>query len=953
VSEPDPDDIGTIRNWSAEVGAMPPDVDLEPAALLDNLRASDPVTANRLRDALDRFPSVGSRFAGFDLVAILGRGTFGRVYLARQGELADRFVALKVSTDLSGEAQMLARLQHTNIVPIYSTHRFAPLQAVCMPFFGITTLAHLLHRFRGGNSVPATGRQLIDTLRVLSAETDIPSLGSRTGGTGPQPVGPAPGAPEVVRPEVARGPMRPKGALDVLREGTYPDAVCWIGGRLADGLDHAHAHGILHNDLKPANVLLTDDGQPMLLDFGVSEDLRVRAAAPNSSVGGTLPYMSPEHLRSLRDHVPATDARSDLYALGIILFELLTGTRPFREPAGELEEEVPRMLAEREQPPPRLRCLNAQVSSGLEAIVRKCLESDPARRYQSAAELREDLDNHRGNLPLAHVRVPVRERIRKWARRHPRVSSHLSLGAATALALGVCLFGLFALSKRAERAEAVETARRADDDIRAAHYLLGSRTHDPKTVEEGVVACRSVLARYGLPGDAGWERRSAFRALPGDEREKVRARLTDACLLLARGEASRAPAASGEDGPLGAAMRANELAERIGGDSAPRAVWEQRAELLRRLGKPQDADRAADRAKESPLATARDYYLSGLEALNDSRPRDALPLLRKAVNLDPSDFRTQLSLGQCHEELGQYIDAAACYTTAIALQPDYSGGYFARGQAYRLMRDPARAKADFDRAAELRSDVAEVYLSRALAHLDLRKNEGYESGLRDVERADQLGAPRVRVLCLRVRLKTALGDMDGARADLAEALGEKAPDDISLVARGLARLGSDLPGAIKDFDDALVFNPRSLPARQNKAHALSRLGMNSEAAETLGALLEQYPDYVPARAGRALMYARLGKEKEAIADAEGALKLDAAPSNAYQLAGVYAHLDKVRPTARAEAIRLLTAALRNGFGHEYIEQDKDLDPIRKTPEFQRVLGGAQALRPPSPAPRVD
>jgi tetratricopeptide (TPR) repeat protein len=153
-----------------------------------------------------------------------------------------------------------------------------------------------------------------------------------------------------------------------------------------------------------------------------------------------------------------------------------------------------------------------------------------------------------------------------------------------------------------------------------------------------------------------------------------------------------------------------------------------------------------------------------------------------------------------------------------------------------------------------------------------------------------------------------------------------------------------LKGAISDFDEALVFNPRSLAAMQNKAHAQSKLGLNREAIRTLDGLLELYPDFVPARAGRGVLHARLGNEKAAIADAEEALKRDPAPANAYQVAGIYALLDKARPNARAEAMRLLTASLRNGFGHEYIESDKDLDPIRGTPEFKRLLESVRLLR---------
>src|SRR5579862_6835476 len=105
------------------------------------LRKSDPDTAQRVAEAINAIPEVGEAFLGFQLLAELGRGAFGRVFLAQQTDLANRFVALKIAPDLFVESQTLAQLQHTNIVPIYSSHRSGPLQALCMPFFGATTFA--------------------------------------------------------------------------------------------------------------------------------------------------------------------------------------------------------------------------------------------------------------------------------------------------------------------------------------------------------------------------------------------------------------------------------------------------------------------------------------------------------------------------------------------------------------------------------------------------------------------------------------------------------------------------------------------------------------------------------------------------------------------------------------------------------------------------------------------
>ena len=109
---------------------------------------------------------------------------------------------------------------------------------------------------------------------------------------------PDPGQVGEGRSAFARGRGQPGGFLGLLRSMSYTEAVCWIGAQLADGLAHAHTQGLVHNDLKPANILLTDEGQPMLLDFGVADDLAVRTSTWGS-IGGTLPYMSPEHLDSV------------------------------------------------------------------------------------------------------------------------------------------------------------------------------------------------------------------------------------------------------------------------------------------------------------------------------------------------------------------------------------------------------------------------------------------------------------------------------------------------------------------------------------------------------------------------------------------------------------------------------------------------------------------------------
>ena len=294
------------------------------------------------------FPEVGSDVLGFHLQSELGRGTFSRVYWARQGDLANRLVVLKVSAESFAEADKLAQLQHANIVPIYSVHRAGQLSAVCMPYFGAATLADVVRDVHGLGSLPPSGRVIVETLnacgqRTVAARQNTAALlydfrstendpGERGGVSPPPVVSPAnrgaDAAPLAKEMRETR-PMNYDGALKTLSGLTYVEAVLWIGAKLADGLSHAHERGILHRDLKPANVLLADDGRPMLLDFNLSADLKQSASVREMLVGGTLPYMAPEQIYAFQQRIHSGDTRSDMFSLGVILFELLAGRNPF------------------------------------------------------------------------------------------------------------------------------------------------------------------------------------------------------------------------------------------------------------------------------------------------------------------------------------------------------------------------------------------------------------------------------------------------------------------------------------------------------------------------------------------------------------------------------------------------------------------------------------------------
>ncbi len=931
-----PEDLGIdSKSKPQEFGQAPPSSDV--------LRSGSDMS-RRLAEALANLPAAGSDLFGFRILADLGRGAFGRVYLAQQCDLAERFVALKVSTNLFGEAQALAQLQHTNIVPIYSIHRAALYQAVCMPYLGSTTLSDLLKHWRQRESLPETGLELVDTLCSRKCSThkiyDQESHPACSKVAAAEPVA-------KITPEALAQLSKGQGTaiLDMLQGLSYVHSILWIASRLANGLAHAHERGILHRDLKPANVLLTDEGQPMLLDFSVAEDTKHRKAAAVGHVGGTLNYMAPEHLEAFQGAERLVDARSDLYSLGIILFELLTRREPFPALSGTLHEVLPSLLEARKAAPPYLRCWNKSISPAVESIVRHCLEPDPAKRYQSAHELYEDLDRQRVDLPLKFAPEPsLRERARKWIRRHPRLTSVTSMIIMGLVLVSAAAGWTVVHSERLAKFEAQASLNRFHEEAKTVQFLLNARSMDTDQLVEGLNQGQKALGTYAVLENPEWAKQPAVRHLSAANQTKLRSELEDLLLLMSRAAllraAARVESSNGE--LLESARRWNQLAETLSPyQQVGKALLGQRAEIVQRLGQITEARQLREQIKEAKLETPRDYYQAGSEAVALGRYQEALPLLQFAADAEPQNFWYRLILGICYDGLEQHREARGCYTTSIALWPEFPWTYFNRGLVYLRQSEYQKAIADFNRMIQLRPHVAEVYVNRAVAWEGLKN---YQAAIADLTHALELGDPCTRIYFMRAHARTVAGDKEGAKQDLAEGLRREPTDEKSWVARGWAKLSSDLPGALKDFEKAGELNPRYLPAMQNQAHALGKLGRNQEAVAVLDREIEMYPDYVPARAGRGVMLARLHKRQAAHEDASEALRRDFGPATQYQVAGIFALTSREEPNDRSQALLYLAAALRKGFGFEMLEQDEDLDPIRDRPEFRQLVLATKTLQ---------
>jgi serine/threonine protein kinase/Tfp pilus assembly protein PilF len=875
-------------------------------------------------------PTVGDEVFGFRLRYELGRGAFARVYLGEETALAGRPVVLKVSGIDGDEPQTLAQLQHTHIVPIYSFHEDprAGLRVVCMPFFGGASLSHVLQVLWAENERPTRGEQLVRALAVAQCPSSaVPSQSSLT--------------PSFLPQVVEGGPRARLAGTDYVR------AVAWVMARLAEALQHAHQRGVLHRDIKPSNILLGADGQPMLLDFNLARNLNCPRATAAATLGGTVAYMAPEHLRALAARDPAlarqVDHRADIYGLGMVLYEMLVGHGPFDQSASysPLPAIIEAMAVERSRNSPSLRGQRPDVPWDLESIARTCLAADPDQRYQQAEHLAEDLRRFLEDRPLKHApELSWAERGRKWARRHPRLAGAASVAAVATLLLtaGSALLAgtrqqLQAAHARAEEAAWAEARQRKqafEEEAFRALCLVNTTADVHDHVSQGLAVCEGALALYDVLQRDDGQGQAAWARLEPTERQSLAEDARELLLLMARarvhlaprtadphlpqtlaafltplapaavaahlpgswsaGQAVWGPRVEGLTRALASAHRQAlallDRAETIQELSASPALWEDRAFYLEQLGDNAAAEAARERARTLPRSGARDHHLLATTYARNRRYPEAVAELTRALRCNPRHYWSWMQRGLCHQELGDYAQAGADFTACIALWPEFAWGYFNAGRICHQLGRLAAAADHYTGALERDTDFVPAYLNRGLVYLDLKRAA---EALADFDAAAARGRDDVVLHGGRGLALESLGRFPEADRAFQQAWARDANHVAMLLGYGFAVCRRRPEDARAAFGKVLARDPRNPRALYGQAMLLAERTRSSGAAlELFNRALEVDPTFVAARRGRAIVLAHRGAWDEARQDIDWSVAAEPTGVTLYAAACVYA-----------------------------------------------------------------
>ena len=710
------------------------------------------------------------------------------------------------------------------------------------------------------------------------------------------------------------------------------EALVEILRKAAEGVAYAHARGVVHRDLKPGNIIVGADREPRVIDFGLARllDHRTFLAVTGSPIG-TPYYMSPEQVRDAASAGPA----SDVYSLGVCLYEILTGRVPFD--GSDAYPVFERILR---GDPPRPRSIRPGLPADLETICLKAMDRDPGRRYATAAELATDLSRFLKGEPVSARPPTIAEKVRRWALRHALALSAAAAALLVALAVG---WAMHSASRARSSEEVYRRLRPLEALIQETRPFFYVRDADVAGRLAKVQAMLEELEPVAGDSAEAWTTIGTGWYFVGDLARAERALLKPGAnpYYLGRISLDRAMVElATNDGrlPHDRQARALEHFRRQGARGGREEIDRHLAAAYRVLAEGNVVD-AARLCREGMTRFAGVLGVEEFSCLLGSitEGEERLVHLSRAIEKRPHYPWALLLRGSARLVQGELDLALEDLDRAVALNPRQAYAYNDRGLVRYAKGEFDAAIADFDRALGLDAGLVLSILNRGIA----RAGKGdLESAIADCDRAIGLNPGQAAAYQNRATFRRAKGDLKGALGD-----GERMISLAPGVAagpfnRGLTRAAlGEWRAAIADYDRALAIDPRHAEARASRGIARLTLQERREAMADFNQALSVDPRQATAYYYRGSMRVEDGDADGAMADFTEAIRSNASNAPAYASRGIlWEGLGKLD-----RAIEDYDAALRinpkypDAFYNRGVAREQKGDRAGAISDFERAL----------------
>ena len=700
--------------------------------------------------------------------------------------------------------------------------------------------------------------------------------------------------------------------------------------QIAQALDYAHSHKLIHRDIKPGNILIDKDSKAYLTDFGIAKSLTGldRKITMTGTVIGTTEYMSPEQTQGKNNEI---DQRSDIFSLGAMLYFCITGRLPFE---GRQIYEMISNIINKDPPPPTT--IIRWIPKDLETICLKCLEKDRAKRYQTAGELAEDLKRYLSGEPILARRAMYIQKL--WYKAKKNRATSLAIATVMVVFAGILAYWLVATARAINKVK--EYSRQAEEYFEQGKYedtrIFCTKILGISPVDKDAIAlrdkCAKLIEKERLKAE---EKKKEIEATKGklQLRADAKIKLDGLSRATSPGEKIRVGLAAIEIDPS-----YSEAYQAIG--FAYEEIWDY-DEAFKYFNKAIEANptlaysyhergiinyfvrnRFEDAIEDFTNVIKYDpeghlgYFSRGMIESYQNKHEQAIKSYTESIRIYPQYYQAYLNRGVAYynldkldEAIGDYIEAIGLnpkgadayanrgaayrkkaeralsqdsfrelinkvmtdYNEAIRINDKYAMAYRNRGNLYKQMNEIDKAIDDYNTAIRLDPRDAEVYNDRGITYAD--KGE-IDKAMEDYNMSISLNHKLIQPFYNRGNAYSKKKEWDRAIADFTEVIRLDPSNASAYNNRGVAYLNKgELDNAISDCNQVIKLNPKHVRAYSNRAMAYYTQGKFDSAIADCNEAIKLNQKFPEAYFNRAISYAKKGNFKAAIADGETLIKL--------------------------------------------------------------------------------